>query len=173
MMEEVIDACLIDAPPGNPAARCADGGTWPTPRSGCSPGAGRADAPGRPRTPTHASWRADAHRRGATRTAPAAQPRPGHQQHDQPVPRRAAHPQQRDDLAVTGSIDGRFRFPQAMPRPQPPRHPALLAAGGRGQVPVVGDLIQQRHQPGRRLPGRDGVHHHAPHRAQHAVDPRW
>ena len=51
---------------------------------------------------------------------------------------------------VAGPIDRRFRFPQPMPGPHPPRHPTVLAAGLRRQVPVVGDLIQHRHQPRRR-----------------------
>ena len=103
----------------------------------------------------------------------AAQPGPGHQQHDQPVPRRPTGPQQRDDVAITGPLDRGLGLVQPVPGPHPPRHPPVLAAGLLGKVPVVGDLIQQWHQPGRGLPGRDRVHHHAPHRGQHAVDPRW
>ena len=37
----------------------------------------------------------------------SAQPGARHQQHDQPVPARAARPQQRDDLLVAGPVDGR------------------------------------------------------------------
>jgi hypothetical protein len=103
---------------------------------------------------------------------PTPQPGPRHQQHDQPVPRRPAGPQQRNDLLIAGPIDRRFRFPQPMPGPHPPRHPTVLAAGLHRQVPVVGDLIQHRHQPRRTATGHHRVHHHAPHRGQHPVDPR-
>lgn len=103
---------------------------------------------------------------------PAAQPGPGHQQHDQPVARRAARPQQRDDLTVTGSIDRGFRLTQPMPSPHPPRHAAFPVPGGLGKVAVVGDLVQQRHQTSWGRPGGDRVHHHASHRGQHPVDPR-
>jgi hypothetical protein len=99
------------------------------------------------------------------------QPGAGHQKHDQPVPRRAARPQHTDDLLVTSPIDGRFRFPQPMPSPHPPRHTTLFAPGCLGKVAVVGDLVQQRHQTSWGLPSGDRVHHHAPHRGQHTVDP--
>jgi len=53
----------------------------------------------------------------------------------------------------------------------------ISVPGRGGQVPVIGDLIQQRqHIPGR-LPGSHRVHHHQAHRGQHPVDPprrpRW
>jgi hypothetical protein len=102
----------------------------------------------------------------------AAQPGSGHHQHEQPVPRRAARPQHTDDLFVTGPIHGRFRLTQPMPSPQPPRHAALLTPSGLRQITVVGDLVQQRHQTSWSLPGSNRMHHHAPHRGQHTVDPR-
>ncbi|HET8659187.1 MAG TPA: hypothetical protein VFM55_09335 [Micromonosporaceae bacterium] len=58
---------------------------------------------------------------------PAAQPGPGQQQHDQPVPGVAADPQQRDDLLVASPVHPRLRHPYPVPGPQPPRHPHLLA----------------------------------------------
>ena len=82
----------------------------------------------------------------------AAQPSPGHQQHDQPVPRRPARTQQRDDLLVAGPVHRRLRLAQPVPGPHPPRHPAVLAPGLPGQITVVGHLIQQRHQPRRAVP---------------------
>ena len=94
----------------------------------------------------------------------AAQPRTRHQQHDQPVPRRPAAPQQPERLLIAGPVHPPLRLPQPVPRPQPPRHPPVLTAGHPGQVPVIGDLIQQRHQPGRRRPGRHRMHHQPPHR---------
>jgi hypothetical protein len=47
-------------------------------------------------------------------------------------------------------IDGRVRLTQPMPNPQPPRHPAPLAARLRGQITIVGDLVQAAtpHRPG-------------------------
>ena len=101
----------------------------------------------------------------------AAQPGPGHQQHDQPIPRRAARPQQRDDILVAGPFDRTLRFVQPVPGPHPPRHPAVLAPGRRRQIPVVGHLIQQRHQMPTRLALGDRVDHHRAHRGQHTVDP--
>jgi hypothetical protein len=107
----------------------------------------------------------------------AAQPGPGHQQHDQPVARRAAGPQQCDDVGVTGPVDRTLGLVQPMPGPHPPRHPPVTVAGGLGQVPVLGDLIQQRQQMPTGLTRADRVHHHAAHRRQHPVDPsgpaRW
>jgi len=102
----------------------------------------------------------------------AAQPGSGHHQHEQPVPRRAARPQQRDDLLIAGPVDGCLGFPQPVPGPHPPAHPATLAPRHFGKITIVGDLVEQRHQTRRGLPGGDRVHHHAPHRGQHAVDPR-
>ena len=101
----------------------------------------------------------------------AAQPRPGHQQHDQPVPRRQARPQQRGDLGVTGPVHRPSVLAQPVPGPQPARHPAVLPAGLGGKIPVISNLIQQRHQMRRRLPGRHRVCHHAAHRRQHRVHP--
>ena len=101
----------------------------------------------------------------------AAQPRAGHQQHDQPVPRRPAAPQHPERFLIAGPVHPPLRLPQPVPGPQPPCHPPVLTARHLGQVPVIGDLIQQRHQPGRRGPGRHGVHHQPPHRRQHAIDP--
>ena len=72
---------------------------------------------------------------------PAAQPGPCHQQHDQPVTRRSARPQQRDDGLVTGPLDRGLGLVPSVPGPQSPRHRTVLAAGLLGQVTVVGDLI--------------------------------
>ena len=41
---------------------------------------------------------------------------------------------------VTGPIHGRFRLPQPMPDPHPPRHRPVLAACHLGQVTIIGDL---------------------------------
>ena len=101
----------------------------------------------------------------------AAQPGPGHQQHDQPVPRRQARPEQRDDLGVRSPVHRRFRLVQPVPGPHPPAHLPVLAARRPGQVPVISDLIHQRHQIAARPPGRDRVHHHPAHRREHAIDP--
>ena len=60
---------------------------------------------------------------------------------------------------------------QPVPGPHPPAHPPVLAARRPGQVPVISDLIHQRHQIAARLPGRDRVHHHPAHRREHAIDP--
>src|SRR5712691_6893168 len=49
----------------------------------------------------------------------AAQPGPRHQQHDQPVPRRAAPAQQRDDIGVGGPVHRTFRLVQPVPGPVP------------------------------------------------------
>ena len=73
----------------------------------------------------------------------AAQPGPGHQQHDQPVPRGPACPQQGQDLLVRSPVHRRLRLVQPVPGPQPPRHPPVGVPGGGGQVAVIGDLMQQ------------------------------
>ena len=39
-----------------------------------------------------------------------------------------------------------------MPGPHPPTHPATLASRHAGKITIVGDLIEQRHQPRRGLP---------------------
>ena len=79
-----------------------------------------------------------------------AQPRPGHQQHDQPVPRRTARPQHRDDIGVSGPVHRRLRLVQPVPGPHPPGHPAVLSTRRPGKVTIISDLIEQRHQ----MPGR-------------------
>ena len=71
----------------------------------------------------------------------AAQPGPRHQQHDQPVPRRAARPQQRDDIGVGGPVHRPFRLVQPVPGPHPPPRPAVLRRAPRRQVRVIGDLV--------------------------------
>jgi hypothetical protein len=86
--------------------------------------------------------------------------------------RAERHARSSDDLAITGPIDGHLRRTQPMLGPHPPRHPTVLAARLLGQVAVVGDLVQHRHQTRRGVPHRDRVHHHAPHRGQHTIDPR-
>ena len=101
----------------------------------------------------------------------AAQPRPRHQQHDQPVPRRAARAQQRDDLLVRRPVHRRLRLPQPVPGTQPPAHPAVLAPCLLRQVARIGDLIDQRQQAARGPPARHGVSHERAHRGQHRVHP--
>lgn len=101
----------------------------------------------------------------------AAQPGTGHQQHRQPIPRRATGPQQRDDLPVTGPVHRRLRLGQPMPGAQPPGQTALLAAGLLRQVARVCHLEQQRHQPSRGLPQRHCMGDEPAHRGQHPVDP--
>ncbi len=101
----------------------------------------------------------------------AAQPGLRHQQHDQPVPRRTAPAQQRHDLLVRGPLDRRVRLAQPMPGPHPPDHPGVLAPRLLGQIPLIGQLIEQRQQPRRGLPRRHRVRHEPAHRAQHRVHP--
>ena len=121
------------------------------------------------RAPRHAIQRVPP----TSQLVPTAQPGPGHQQHDQPVPRRAACPQQRNDLGIAGPTHSSLRLAHPMPSPQPPRHAPVIAPRGFGKVAVISDLRRQRHQTGRGLPGGNRVHHHAPHRGQHTIDPRW
>jgi hypothetical protein len=71
-----------------------------------------------------------------------AQPGPRHQQHDQPVPRRAARPEHRDDVSISGPAHWPFRLVQPVPGPHPPRHPRVLAPGGFRQIPVIGQLVK-------------------------------
>jgi hypothetical protein len=70
------------------------------------------------------------------------------------------------------TVDGGLGFPQPVPGPHPPRHPTILAPRRVGKITIVGDLVEQRHQTRRGLSGGNRVHHHAPHRGQHPVDPR-
>ena len=101
----------------------------------------------------------------------AAQPGPRHQQHDQPVPRRAAPAQQRDDISVGSPAHRTFGLMQPVPGPDPPSRRAVLPAHGGGQVRVIGDLEQQPHQVARCGALGDRVHDHPAHCGQNRVDP--
>jgi len=101
----------------------------------------------------------------------APQPRPNHQQHDQPVPRRPARQQQRDNVLLARPVHRRLRLVQPVPGPHPPRHTAVLAPRLRGKVTVIGNLVEQWHHPRRCPPRRHSVPREPAHRRQDSVDP--
>jgi hypothetical protein len=101
----------------------------------------------------------------------AAQPRPRHQQHDQPVPRRAAATEHRDDVTVSGPVHRALRLMQPVPWPHPPARRAVLRPRPGRQVNVISDLEQQPHQVPRRGALGHRMHDHAADRRQDPVDP--
>ncbi len=70
-----------------------------------------------------------------------------------------------------GALDWAVGLVAAVPGPQPPRHPAVFAPGRLGQFALIGQFVEQRHQPRRGVAGADGVGDEAAHRGQHHVHP--
>ena len=159
--------------PGSPAAPPAAGGTSPTPRSGCRRGAPRADAPGRPRTPAR---RESASRCTSPRRSPHTSPRRSPARAiSSTISRSRAERHARSSATISSSLarstgvsGSRSRCRARIRQPIRPSSPR--AAAGRSRSSATSYSNGTR--PAGRLPGRDRVHHHAPHRGQHAVDPR-
>ena len=108
--------CRKPAPQGNPAAPSAAAGTWPKPRSDCSHGAPRADAPASPGSPTLGNRPANAHHCAAARTARHGAARRG------PTTARSADPGPNGTPATTPRSARRW--------PDPPAGPIRAAGAG-------------------------------------------
>ena len=83
---------------------------------------------------------------------PAAQPRPGKADDDQPVPRRAAGPQQRQHLLVGGVVDRLVWFVEAVLGLGPVAQLAALATHLGRQVGVVADPVELAQHLGDTVP---------------------
>lgn len=100
-----------------------------------------------------------------------SQPRPRHQQHDQPVTCRPARREHGRDLLIRGPVHTALRLVQAMPRPQPICQARVLALRLHRQVTAIGQLVNLAEHPPRRLPGRHHEGQETPHRRKHTIDP--
>ena len=155
------------AAPGSRAVPPAAGGTWPTPVRIVPAHHTQV----RRRYPAAEQTRVDqkTHVRALQPDQfAAAQPGPRHQQHDQPVPRRPAGPQQRRPLGVAGPVHHRLR-PRAGAAPEPPGEPLVLTAWPAperyGRRPARTATTSARAAPARPRPRARRI----PHRGQHAL----
>ncbi len=102
---------------------------------------------------------------------PTPQPRPRHQQHDQPIPRRPAGPQQRDDLLIARPVHRAFHRPQPMTGLEPRKHHPVLRPRRSGKVPIVRHVVQSRDDLHGHDPGGHRVQQEPPDPGQNHIDP--
>jgi hypothetical protein len=102
---------------------------------------------------------------------PWAQSDPGQQEHDQPVARRAACEEHRNDLLIAGPVDLGLGLLKPMVGSQAVAHGTALTAGCQGQVMVVAQFVDLLQHRGRHDLVDDRVDQEHPHGGEHFVDP--